>query len=716
MRLLRSRRLIHALFAAGVFLIVAGFYWLENIGRAPRILTRWDYGFRDMLTREGRLALPDSRLVFLGIDNASKTLESMDVELFSGISHFSPDSPEYRALTFMTARTWSREVYALLCERLLTAGARAVVFDIVFEVSETSDSGDEAFQEVFRRFPDRIVLNANLKSETVGPRHEAWVWHLPPSTILPDASPEHPAIGYNTLWPDLDGIIRKARYQVTLEQLEGGVLLNKGVQPVPSSLALRTASKLAPINLSRPFQPRRFRYAGPPGTFPMIPMYQVFALWQQNLQNGAAFRDKVVIVGASGSLYHDEQLTPFGTMPGPEIHLNAINALLHGEFLHELPPWSGYLLIALAVIGAWGLTTLVKRTWLRAAALVLLLAGYVCAVILAYNKADTIVLAVPPSLAFVLGTLASFVYDFTQETLEKLRIRRTLEAYVSKDVVRDVLDNPETYLSKLGGQREDVALIVTDLRGFTTMSEEMDSTQLVAQLNEYLSLMVDDIFSRRGSVDKFIGDAILAVWGHVKSEGPAQDVTLALEAALLMKESLRRLNADWKNRGLRSFEMGIGLNFGEVIFGNIGSSKKMEPTVIGDVVNVTSRLEGLTKEYGRDFLLGEAAADLVGESFRLQFVDKVTLKGKTKPLRIYSVVSRRDAVPDPQMAAYLEAYELAQASYSAGSLKEAKVLFENCLQYSPDDSLLRMYIRRCTALMERPSEGAWTGVHIAEHK
>ena len=108
-------------------------------------------------------------------------------------------------------------------------------------------------------------------------------------------------------------------------------------------------------------------------------------------------------------------------------------------------------------------------------------------------------------------------------------------------------------------------MIVTDLRGFTTMSEEMDSHQLVAQLNEYLSLMVDDIFSRRGSVDKFIGDAILAVWGHVKSEGPARDVTLAIEAALLMNESLDRLNADWRDRGLKTFQMGIGVNFGEVI-------------------------------------------------------------------------------------------------------------------------------------------------------
>ena len=393
-----------------------------------------------------------------------------------------------------------------------------------------------------------------------------------------------------------------------------------------------------------------------------------------------------------------------------------LNALLHHAFLHELPAWIGDVLIVLAVVAAWLLTVLVQKTWLRAIAFVLLAAGYIFSVILAYNRADTVVLAIPPVLAFGVAGLVSFVYDFTHETLEKLRIRRTLEAYVSKDVVREVLDNPESYLSKLGGQRENVALIVTDLRGFTTMSEEMDSHQLVAQLNEYLSLMVDDIFSRRGSVDKFIGDAILAVWGHVKSEGPAQDATLAIEAALLMKESLRRLNADWESRGLKTFQMGIGINFGEVIFGNIGSSRKMEPTVIGDAVNTASRLEGLTKDYGRDLLIGEAAADLVKDSFRLQFVDKVTMKGKTKPLRIYSVVSRSDAAIEPQMAAYLEAYDKAQTSYSAGSFKEARALFENCLQYWPDDSLLQTYMQRCTTFIERPSEGVWTGVHVAEHK
>ena len=708
---MRSRRLVHALIAAGVLLALAGLYGLEHTGWAPPFLKHGEYWFRDnILTVRGRLTPRDDRLVFVGIDSASRNQSAEDLQLFSEIP---PD--RLRALTLMTARwPWSYEVYARLCELLLGAGkARAVIFDILMW---QPDPGDKMFHDVLQRFPDRIVLSSEYNRQMVGQGRTALAWTLPSPTLLPDALPDDRGIGYVSLLSDFDGKIRRARYQGTLEHLAGEVQPKEGTKNAASSLAMRAAEKLGPVELSQPFEPHLIRYSGPPGTFSVFPLFEIFTMWEKNFENGARFRDKVIVVGDSWTMLHDDHPTPFGRMPGAEIHLNSINALLHHAFLQELPPWTGYLLMALAVVAAWLLTVLVKKIWLRAVAFGLFVAAYLYSVTLIYNYADTIVLAFPPALAFGVAGFVSFVYDFTNETLEKLRIRRTLEAYVSKDVVREVLDNPETYLSKLGGQRACVALIVTDLRGFTTMSEEMDSHQLVAQLNEYLSLMVDDIFSQRGSVDKFIGDAILAVWGHVKSEGPARDVTLAIEAALQMNDSLDRLNTDWQTRGLRTFEMGCGVNFGEVIFGNIGSSRKMEPTVIGDAVNVTSRLEGLTKDYGRHLLVGEAAADLVADAFRLQFVDRVTMKGKTRPLRVYSVVARRDATLDPEMAAYLEAYELAHVSYSAGKVEEALALFENCLQHSPDDALSKLYIQRCSHFIERPSEAEWTGVHVAEHK
>jgi adenylate cyclase len=709
----RFRGLVHALICSAAFIAIGGLYLLENAGYAGRTLTSWEYFFRDAVSVRSHFNRPDDRLLFLSIDSTSISLSELDLKtLFADVP---ADSTEHRALSLMAAGwPWSREVYALLTKRLLDAGARAVAFDLLFP---KPGAGDSALRDVFARFPERIVFGSNLALETIGPGQQAWALSLPSSTIFPNAGPANPAIGYVNFWPSYNGVVRSAQYQVTMEQLESGRVAPKSSDRPLSSLALLTASKLAAPELRDPLTPKLFRYSGPPGTFTAVPAYQVFVplYWKRNLGDGAEIRDKVVLVGPYGNWAHDEHSTPFGQMAGPELQLNSVNALLHGAFLRELPAWTGYFLIAIAALSAWLLAVLIQQMWARLAAFALSIIAYLFLVKLAYDGASAIILGVPPVLAMAIAGLTSFVYDYTHETIEKLRIRRTLESYVSKDIVREVLDNPTSYLTSLGGKRAQVALIVTDLRGFTTMAEEMASTQLVAQLNEYLSLMVEDIFACRGSVDKFIGDAILAVWGHVNSSGPARDTTLAIEAVLRMRQSLARLNADWEQRGLRSFAMGCGLNFGEVVFGNMGSSRKMEPTVIGDTVNITARLESLTKDYGRDLLIGEAAAELVRESYTLQLVDRVVLKGKTRPLKIFTIVDRAGAQLEQPLLEYLEKYRVAQDAYASGAFEKAATLFYACLQYQPGDRLIEMYIERCRALMARPPQ-EWTGVHYAAHK
>ena len=709
-----SRRFVHALICGLVFAAIAGFYQLEQRGYAGRVLTRWEYRFRDALTVSGRYNPPDPRLVFLGIDSTSLGLTNLDLQtLYAKVP---PESAERRALSLMAAGwPWSREVYGLLIERLLQAGARGVVLDLLLP---KPGQGDEVLAATLRRFPARVVLGANFVSEVIGPGREAWAIDLPTNSVLAEASPQNPTVGYVNFWPGLNGVVRAAHYYTTLDQLEGAPSPNLVRPDVPASLAVRAARWLGFKELPEPFQPHLIRFSGPVGTFVPIPLYQVFVpdYWQRNFAGGALLRDKVIVIGPAGNWAHDEHLTPFGLMPGPELHLQSLNALIHHAFLREWPAGTVYLTIALATLAAWLLTVAIANTWLRLTSFVLLAAGFLFAVKLAHDYANSVVLGIPPLLAFGVGGLVSFIYDYTRETLEKLRVRRTLESYVSKEVVRDILDNPASYLNALGGQRTKVALIMTDLRGFTAMSEEMDSTQLVAQLNEYLSLMVEDIFALRGSIDKFIGDAILAVWGHLNSSGPAHDVGLALQAALRMHESLHRLNADWEKRGLRTFAMGCGLNYGEVVFGNIGSAKKMEPTVIGDTVNVTARLEGLTKEYGRDLLIGEAAAELLRDRFTLQFVDRVALKGKTRPLDLYTVLGATDEPLDSILQEYLESYAAARAAYREQAFTEARFHFRRCLELRPNDKLQLLYLERCEVFLENPPPEDWEGVWIAEHK
>jgi adenylate cyclase len=709
-----SRRFVHALICALAFLAVAGLYRLEQGGFAGRTITSWESRFRDAITVSGRFEPPDSRLVFLGIDSASVSFSDLDLRtLFADVQ---PGSLEHRALSLMAAGwPWSREVYALLTERLLGSGANGVVLDLLLP---KPGKGDEILRATLRRFPDRVVLGANFVSEVIGPGQEAWAIDLPTTSVLPNAAPQNPSIGYVNFWPGFDGVVRAAHYWTTLDQLQGAPPPAVGTPDVPASLAARAARWLGSENIRDPFQPHLIRFSGPPGTFVPIPLYQIFVpkYWQRNFGGGHLIRNKVIVIGPAGSWAHDEHLTAFGQMPGPELHLQSLNALIHHAFLHEWPAWSHYLIIAFAALAAWLLTVVVTKPWLRLAAFVLLGAGFLFAVKLAHDYANAVVPGIPPLLAFGVGGLVSFIYDYTRETLEKLRVRRTLESYVGEEVVRDILDNPTSYLNALGGQRTKVALIMTDLRGFTTMSEQMDSTQLVAQLNEYLSLMVEDIFALRGSIDKFIGDAILAVWGHLNSGGPAHDVALALQAALRMKESLRRLNADWEKRGLRTFAMGCGLNYGEVIFGNIGSAKRKGPTVIGDTVNVTARLEGLTKEYGRDLLIGETAAELLRDRFTLQFVDRVAVKGKTKPLDLYSVLGLADQPLDSNLQCYLDAYAAARAAYRERAFADAHLQFRRCVELRPGDRLPALYVERCEAFLTNPPREGWEGVWIAERK
>jgi CHASE2 domain-containing sensor protein len=197
---------------------------------------------------------------------------------------------------------------------LLGAGkARAVVFDILMW---QPDPGDKAFQDVLRRFPDGIVLASDYNRQLVGQGRTALAWTLPSATLLSDALPDYRGIGYVSLWPDFDGKIRRTLYQGTLEHLAGEVQPKEGTRDASSSLARRAAEKLGPVELSQPFEPHLFRYTGRPGTFPVIPLYEIFTSWESNFDNGARFNGKVVVVGDAWTMLHDDHPTPFGRMPG----------------------------------------------------------------------------------------------------------------------------------------------------------------------------------------------------------------------------------------------------------------------------------------------------------------------------------------------------------------------------------------------------------------
>ena len=269
---------------------------------------------------------------------------------------------------------------------------------------------------------------------------------------------------------------------------------------------------------------------------------------------------------------------------------------------------------------AWGLIAFVRRPLISLAALAGVTLFYLIAARLLYDTRGYLLLTIPVLSGFLLSGLTSLGLEYLLERLEKLRTRRTLERYVSKNLVKEILENPGGYYNSLLGSRKPATMLFSDIVGFTTLTEKADPEALVKQLNEYLTRMVAVVFANHGTLDKFIGDAVMAVWGNVKSRGVAEDAKLAARTALGMRAELYKLNEKWRTDDMTELGIGIGINQGEVLIGNIGSEERMEATVIGDAVNLASRLEGLTRTYGVDILIGPSASELVRDSFVLRTV------------------------------------------------------------------------------------------------
>src|SRR5436853_5742680 len=223
-----------------------------------------------------------------------------------------------------------------------------------------------------------------------------------------------------------------------------------------------------------------------------------------------------------------------------------------------------------------------------------------------------------------------------------------------------MLDNPGGYYYSMLGSRKPVTVLFSDLVGFTALSAKADPAALVSQRNRYLSSMMPIVFINGGTLDKFIGDAIMAVWGNVSSHGTAEDAKAAVRAALGMRREMAKLNEAWRAEGIDPLAFGIGINHGEAVVGNIGSyepHERLDPTVIGDAVNLASRLEALTRVYAVDILVGQSAADLVRDEFHFRSVARVQVKGKTEPVEVFTLIGTRKDDVDPEFLKWLDVYE-----------------------------------------------------------
>jgi adenylate cyclase len=680
-------------------LIVVGHFFPT----APFISVPWrgEQSFEDLLRREGRKTTPPPDFVFLGIDQSTLQLPPLTPE----------ELASSRGLQLLSERPypWSREIWALLLDRLSAADARVVMFDLLFN---PPNDGDQAFHATLDRYRDKVVVSANFDFQN-------GVQAITPNaTLISPPQLQDNRVGFVNFWPDaIDGKTRAATYRVTNRQLAG--LPPEPGDQIYESFAARALAKIGHANdVPDDFRGHMMRFTAA-DAFQPRPLYEVFdpKLWQANYGGGAFFKDKVVLVGPSAQVWHDVVDTPMspGTL-GPTLHFQAMAAALGHEFLRATPRKIEMMLVCAAGLVAWLLVAFVRKPLVCLGGLVAITAGYLVTARLLYDNAGLLLLTVPVLSALVLSGSFSLGFEYFLERLEKLRTRRTLERYVSKNLVTEILENPDSYYSSLRGVRVPVTILFSDLIGFTTLAEKADPEALVTQLNEYLSRMTSVIFSNGGTLDKFIGDAIMAVWGNVRSLGTAQDAKSCARAALGMRRELSQLNQAWREQGRMGLGMGIGVNHGEVIVGNIGSQDRMDPTVIGDAVNLASRLEGLTRIYGVDMLIGASAAELVRDEVYLRSVARVQVKGKTKPVDVVTFVAARGEETDPEFLKWLETYEEALEKFRARDFTDAKILFSRFLEFYPDDLLAKIYLQRALEYEQTPPDEAWEAIEVFKKK
>ena len=591
---------------------------------------KMQWAFDDWLELFGRRAQARPELAFLAVDDSSARLEP-DVDLPDFLENENAKPEEIRALELMAGKSWpwSREVTALVIERLVAAGAKAVVLDFTFPKPGT---GDDALRAAIERHADRVVVAGNLvdghgdRNRETG--EETTVFSVPSETVLPPALRDRDVLGFDNFWAHPDGRIRSARFTTTLENQIGP--RRPQDETVLRSLAVLAVKKAGfPVPSDEDRNPRHMRFAGPPRTFSPLPLFEIFVprYWRANYGSGRFFEGKIVIVGAYGNWQQDEHATPFGIMPGPEVHLNAINSLLTRDYIRDLPAWPRRFIIYAAASLVLFLSMWISRPVLRLVAFPGLAACWVALAFWLFNEGGLLVPTVAPVAVLLFGGFACIVGDFVIERREKTRIRSTLERYVSKNVVGEILDHPETFHAALGGVNRKVTILFTDIRNFTRFSARTSSQELVAQLNEYFTAMVECVFDHGGTLDKFIGDALMAVWGNATSHGPAADGCAAVRCALAMRAALARLNEGWLAEGRPALDIGIALQSGEVVVGNIGSPNKMEFTVIGDAVNATWRLQERTKEHPGEILIGDALAPLLESQFETEDIGSLIVGG-----------------------------------------------------------------------------------------
>lgn len=638
---------------------------------------------------------------------------------------------------------WPRSHYARLVDRLAAGHARAIAFDIGF-IEPHPDDGEVA--AALRRFLDvtpeqlrqaGVPLNRrNVISPIVGTpntarssaqgRPHAYPQSLQPQPVYLEAST---ALGHVNVLPDDDGTVRKTPLLIRLPQGDVPSLALASAAAYTNTLSRgfvpAEGGSLAALNRAMPADPYYqmiISFAGPPSratqpggqTFRVVSFIDVL----DGRVEPSVFRDKMVFVGlldATG--FADDFNVPTsrgaGKMHGVEIHANAFATLVSARFFAEqqFPVTATVIWLAALATGvaAARLSIILSAVGTVAAGALYVLGSFAYAGI-AYDPAGT---AMPnvlyPPLALLFTFLGVSTYRVVFEAAERRATRAAMGKYLSPPVLEQVLKDPDQL--RLGGEKRVMTVLFTDIRGFTSVAEKLPPEDLVALLNEYLTVMTAVVHRWLGVLDKYMGDAVMAWWGAPTNQ--VDHAYRASMAALDMRSELQKLHLQWAERGVPRLEMGVGINTGPMVYGNIGSEDRFDFTVMGDAVNLASRLEGANKEYGSNVIISESTyVGAQDHGFAARFLDVIEVKGKTEPVGIYELLGT-SLEPHAQLVA---TWDQAMALYRARDFARAEEAFRAVLELALTDGPAAVYVQRCQELRESPPAADWDGVFVMTHK
>jgi adenylate cyclase len=689
----------------------------------------------------------DNRFIWRGpvpVDHSEVIIVDIDDETFTSLPHGYP---------------FPRDYHAKLIENLFNAGAKLIVYDVQF-MEPKGHEGDSILAAVTEKYSDRLIHAAKIAFE-----HDSRISHDITRAMLPidEIASTGVSIGVVNQITDRDGFTRQ--YPIYVQHQNRNYLplamkafqliysmpdttslvreknhINFGLFSVPvmanvgegdGSMSTMLINHLGPIatlptyhfsdvmdtedfDLFRDDTDYMRWFTMSDEQFSMLEMLLPAEAVQpfRDIRANNPFKDKIVFVGASAAELQDLKFTPFYSYknlnretPGVEVHAQALQTLLDRSFIANASSLTDYLIIAFLIIVVFLVNNSTKLIFGTPLTILLaILYTFFAYYMFIYHKTWIAISA--PILGITVAYLSTTVYRYILEQREKAMIKGMFAQYVPQKVVSELIANPD--MLKLGGERRRMTALFTDVAGFTTVSEKLSPEELVSLLNEYLSEMSNIVLEHEGIIDKYEGDLIMAEWGApVFYEEHAE---FACRAALVMQKRLAELRVDWQKRGIPELYSRVGINTGAMIVGNMGCLEVFDYTVMGDAVNLASRLEGANKSYSTTIMIGPETYHDVKDIFVTRMLDDLIVKGKDEPVRVYELIEEKEEDVPSELLELLPIYNEGLELYAEMRFEEAIEKFNSALELVDDDGPSITYLKRCEYFRDNPPGEDWDRV------